>query len=283
MRSMMVGTVVALVVSTLAASGSAQEPEQKPTARPRIEIPQVRVSGFHRSGQTGAYTGGALGVAVDVENTGNQAVDGVVVKLDVGEQVLERTLSIPARSTRSAIFSDSEGLESSCKPKPYTIALTGPRTSSAIRTAHITPSCSFKSTIEETWNLMSPDRVEANKTGNVYLSAPSLVSGPTCGKGPTMKVRMISHASMSSPSVIVQAKEWTANGQVKAQTAAAFPIAPNEMKELLLTPVSGGNGEVPEKLALSIVDWTKSLGGHTSNGGIFLNTTRSCALDFDLE
>lgn len=36
-------------------------------------------------------------------------------------------------------------------------------------------------------------------------------------------------------------------------------------------------------MKLSMVDWTKSLGGHTSDGGIFINTVRSCSLDFDLQ
>jgi hypothetical protein len=285
MRSSMAGVLVTAVVMTMAASGSAGEPAKAVSTRPKIELaPQVRVVGFHRAaGQTGAYTGGALPLGVDVENKSNSLVEDVVVKLDVGPQVLEAMISIPAHSTRTATFTDGDGLASSCKAKPYNITLARPGVAPTSRDALITPSCSFSSTIEQTWNQMSPDHVEANKAGNAYLTAPSLVTAPTCSSGPTMKVRIVNKATASSPSLIVQAKEWTASGKVKAQTAAAFPLASNEQKELLLSPVAGGNGDVPAKLKVGITDWTKSLGGHTSDGGIFVNTTRSCALSFSLD
>ena len=285
MRSLAVSMVVGLVVSTMAATGSAGEPAPKPAARPRIELaPQVRVTGFHRaSGQVGPYAGGALALAVDVENTSAAAVEGIVVKVDAGDHVLEATLTIPARATRTALLTDAEGLASSCKPKPYTVTLAGTGTAGASREAHVTPSCTFTSTVEETWNLMSPDRVEAHKAGNVYLTAPAIVSAPACGKGPTMKARIVSRAAASSPSIIVQAKEWSGSGQVKAQTAAAFPLASGEQKDLVLASTPGGDFDVPAKMKLAIVDWTKSLGGHTDDGGIFVNTTRSCTLDVGLE
>lgn len=286
MRSLMVATTMALVTMTMAATGSAGEPSPQISAtRPKIELlPKVRVVGFHRAaGQNGAYSGGGLGLAVDVENTSDTPMEGVLVKLDVGDDVLESKLTLPAKSTRSATFNDSDGLTSSCKPKPYSITLAAAGVNTATRAGRVTPSCKFTSSLEQTWNQMSPDRVEAQTTGNVYLTAPTLVTAPVCGKGPTMKVRIVSKAQASSPSIIVQAKDWSATAQIKSQTAAAFPIAPQEQKELLLTPVSSGDGDVAPKLKLGIVDWTKSLGGHTSDGGIFVNTQRSCTLDVGLD
>ena len=285
MRSLAVSMVTMLVLTTVAASGSAGEPAAKPALRPRIEVaPPVRITGFHRpAGQVAGYTGGALALAVDVENAGPTTVDGVVVKIGEGDRVLEAVLSIPARSTRTAVLTDHEGLASSCKAKPYTLSLAGPGTGGGSREARVTPTCTFASTLEETWNLMSPDRVEANKAGNVYLTAPAIAAAPACGKGPAVKVRIVSRAAASSPSLIVQAKDWSASGQVRSQTAAAFPLASGEQKELVLAPVSGGELEPPAKMKLAIVDWTKSLGGHTADGGIFVNTTRSCSLDFALE
>lgn len=288
MRSFMTGTMMAAVVTTMAASGSAGEPSMnRPLGRPRIVVAApVRVVGFHRpAGQTGAYAGGPLALAVDVENTGNVAAEGVVIKLSSGDSAMSATLSIPARSTRTAIIQDSEGLESSCQAKSYAISLTGAGAASDARAARIAPSCTFSSTLEETWNKMSPDRVDAEKTGNVYLTNPVIVAAPTCAKAaPAIKVSIISHAVKSSPSLIVQAKEWTAIASVKAQTSAAFPLAPNESKAVVLVPVpSASNGAEPaSKMKLGITDWTKSLGGHTSDGGIFVNTTRSCALDLAL-
>ena len=289
MRSMLMGTMMAAVVTTAATSGSAGEPPiNTPAQRPRIVLaPPVRVVGFHRPpGQTGPYTGGPLALAGDVENTGDVAAEGVVVKLASGDAAMNATLSIPARSTRTVLVQDSVGIESSCQPKLYAISLAGTGTSERVRNARITPACTFSSTLEETWNKMSPDRVEAEKAGTVYLSRPSIAAAPTCQKAaPSIKVSVVSQAAKSSPSLIVQAKEWTALAPVKAQTAAAFPIAPNELKEVVLTPVanvSKGGAEPASKMKLTIVDWTKSLGGRTSDGGIFVKTTRSCALDLSL-
>lgn len=280
MRSFLVSGVVAMVVTTMAASGSAEE---KIATRPKIELaPPVRIVGFHRSGPNGVFTGGALGIAVDVENKGAATADGVIVKIDVGGQVLASTIAIPAGAMRTVTFNDANGLASSCKVNAYAISLAGPATGDATRAGRITPSCTFKSSVEETWNQMTPDHVEANKAGNAYLTAPTLVNAPVCGAGPTIKVRIVNKSTLSSPSIVVQAKEWTAAAPVRAQTAAAFAIAPNESKDLVLTPVGSAGSDVPAKLGLHIVDWTKSLGGHTSDGGIFVNTSRTCTLDFDL-
>jgi hypothetical protein len=289
MRSFLVSTVLGLVVATMAASGSAnaEEPARISSTRPKIEIaPPVRVAGFHRYGQTGAYGTGAIGIGVDMENTSDKPIDGVTVKLDIGDKVLEQSVSIPPKGTRMATFFDTEGLASSCKAKPYTIMISGPGTGANgfTREAHITPSCAFTSKLEETWNLMSPDKVEAEKAGNAYLTAPALQSSASCAGGPTIKATIIDKSSLSSPSLIVQAKEWTADGKVRSQTAAAFPLATNESKAVLLAPVASSAGAEPTtKLKLGIVDWTKSLQGHTSDGGIFVSTTRSCTLSFALD
>src|SRR5689334_15952290 len=129
MRSFLMSGMVAMVVTTMAASGNAEE---KVTTRPRIELaPPVRIVGFHRSGPNGVYTGGALGVAVDVENKGAAAAEAVTVKLDVGGQLLESTITIPAGAMRTVIFNDANGLTSSCKPSTYAIALAGNGTGSA--------------------------------------------------------------------------------------------------------------------------------------------------------
>lgn len=283
MRSFMVSTVAVLAISTMATSGSAEEAKIA-TSRPRLELaPTVRVVGFHRpTGQTGMYTGGALGLMVDVENTGNSLAENVVVKLASGNQILESTVSIPARSTKGVQLNDADGLSSSCSVNQYKISLSGQGTGDATRNAHITPSCTFTTKIEQTWNLWTPDHVEAEKAGNAYLYAPSLQNGGSCGSVPTLKVRIMNKSTLSSPSIIVQEKDWT-TGQVKAQTSAAFPLGAGEDKEVLLTAVSNSGGEPPARMGLAIVDWTKSLKGHTSSGGIFVNTTRNCSLSVALD
>lgn len=278
----LMGTVVGLMVTAMAATSSAGEPG--PVARPRIEIaPPVKITSFRRpTGWMPAYTGGSVPVVIDLYNGSQSAIDNVVVKLDIGDKVLEKSVSIGGRRALEVAFDDTEGLTSSCSAKQYSIKLAQPNAGEVSRTAHIQPTCTFTSTIEETWNLRSPDAVEAEKKGNAFLTRPVLVSAPTCNAGPTMKVRLANRSSYASPSIIVQVKDWDATPQVRSQTSAAFPIAAGEEKEVLLMPASGVSGEVPERMALSIVDWTKSLKGRTSNGGIFVNTKRSCQLAYDL-
>ena len=285
MRSFLVCSVVGLAVMTMAASSSAQDPI-KIGPIPSFEVtPPVHVAGFHRYGQSGAYTGGALGIGVDVENSSDKPVDNVSVKLDIGGgKVLEQSVSVAPHGTRTAVFYDNDGLTSSCKAAEYKIMLSGPGTMNGqTKSALIKPTCTFQSTLEQTWNQMSPDKVLAEKSGNAYLTSPVVQMNANCGSAPTIKVTMINQSSLSSPSVIVQAKEWSEGGKVKSQTSAAFPISGGESKALLLTPVyANAGGEPTTKLHLGIVDWTKSLQGHTSDGGIFVNTTRSCSLAFTL-
>lgn len=284
MRSFMMGSLVAAMVMTMAATGSAQD--TAPRARPKLDLaPALRVVGFHRAGSNGAYAGGALSIAIDVENTGVLAAESVAVKLSAGSEVMEGKLSIPGHATRTLVLQDAEGLPMSCEPKAFAIELSGAGAPAGARKASIQPTCKFTSTIESTWNQMTPDHVEAEKTGNVYLASASIAAQPVCGQvAPTLKVRVVSHAAKSSPSLIIQERESNASEKVRAQTYAAFPLAPNEEKEVTLYPVAlTPHDAIPTRLKLAIVDWTKSLGGHTSSGGIFINTTRSCSLDFGLE
>lgn len=286
MRTFMMSTVVGLMVMAMAATSSAGEPAPSaPVARPKIDLAlsPVTITDFRRpTGWLPAYTGGSVPIVIDLYNSSQSAANDVVVRLDIGEKVIEKTVSIGARRKLELAFEDTEGLPSACKAKPYTIKLAVPGAAEITRSAHVQPHCTFTSTIEETWNLKSPDRVEAEKTGNAYLSRPGLVSAPTCSAGPTLKVRMVNRSAYGSPSVIVQAKDWDATPQARSQTSAAFAIASGEDKELLLTPIANAAGEVPERMNLTIVDWTKSLKGRTSDGGIFVNTKRSCQLVYDL-
>lgn len=287
MRSFMVGSVVLAMAMTMAATGSAQDTAPAPSAvRPKIDLaPSLRVVGFHRAGMNSTYTGGALNVAVDVENTGALTADGVVVKLTSGGRSMQGQLSIPSHSTRTVVIQDADGLPASCAPQAFSIDLVGAGVTQSTRQATITSACKFTSTIENTWNQMTPDHVEAEKAGNVYISSASIVAQPACGVlAPRLKVHVVSRAAKSSPSLIIQEKEWNAPQKVRAQNPAAFSLAPNEEKDVVLENVSLLPWEeTPATLRLGIVDWTKSLGGHTSNGGIIIHTTRACTLDFDLK
>jgi hypothetical protein len=73
------------------------------------------------------------------------------------------------------------------------------------------------------------------------------------------------------------------NGTVKAQTAAAFPIAAKESKDVTLTPYGTISGEPTTTLTLGIVDWTKSMAGHVGAQGVTIDTTRSCVLETVLD
>lgn len=198
----------------------------------------MRIDGFHRPSpqQSQAYTGGALQIAVEVANDGDAPVDNIGVKLVIGEQTLHQSVSVPPHGRRAAIFWDTAGLLQSCAPKEYKMYLTGPSTlvNATVREGRVTPSCTFKSTIEQTWNQMSPDKVEAMKAGNAYLYSPMMVSSPQCGYGPMMKVKIVNKSSIDAPSLIVQAKDMSPANTVEAQTQAAFALAVNESKEVML-------------------------------------------------
>ena len=291
MRSMvrsMVGVVFAGLVMSVAATGSAQPQEKASGARPSVGLaPALRVTAFRRpAGETGAYTGGSLAVAFEVENTAFVGMDNVVVKMSANGKTWEglEPISIPAHTTRTIVVVDKDGLESSCAPTTYSVTVSALGVNAVARNAKLTPSCTFSSSIEETWNKMTPDHVEAEKNGNAFLKSPALTSAATCAKpSPTIKVHLQNNSAKSSPSMVVQATDAGGNRKVKAQTTAAFPLASGEDKEVLLTPYASAGSEPAERMSLGIVDWTKSLGGHTSNGGIFVNTKRSCSLAYSLE
>src|SRR6185295_4363181 len=192
MRSLMMSPVVAMVVMTLAATGHADINASKTgaTTRPKIELaPTVKITNFRRPlGNGASYTGGPLALAVDVESSGNGPTD-VTVKIGWSGGSISGLLTVPAHSTRYIALQHTEGLPSSCSPKAYTISITGADgTVLGTRNARITPSCTFTSTLEETWNQMTPDHVDAEKKGNVYLQSPKIVSQAACGKpAPSMK------------------------------------------------------------------------------------------------
>lgn len=282
MRSFTMSMMVGLAMVTAATTGSAGEPVVQ--ARPKIELaPPVRITAFRRpTGWLPAYTGGSVPVVIDIDNSGNAQVDDVVVKLDIGEKVLEKTVSIGGRKRMELVFEDTEGLASSCAAKQYSIKLAMPGVAESTRTGSIQPTCTFTSSIEEGWNLKSPDLVNAEKSSTAYLSRPVLVSGPTCSAGPTVKVRLVNRSGYASPSVIVHARDLDSTPQIRSQTWAAFPIAAGEEKDLQLSPVGGVTPDVPERMVLGIVDWTKSLKGRTSGGGLAIVTKRSCQLAYDL-
>lgn len=291
MRSFLMSTVVAVVVTTLAATSSADEGTAKlasPTTRPQIGRPlPVRIDGFHRpvGQQSLAYTGGALSIAVEVYNDSDKPVDNVGVKLVIGDKTLEQSVSVPPNGRRAAIFWDQAGLEQSCSPKEYKAYLTGPSTivDTKVKDGKVTPSCTFKSNVEQTWSQMSPDKVEAMKAGNAYLASAVVLSSPACGNGPMVKAKIVNKSSIDAASLIIQQKDMAAPYQVKAQNQAAFSLAVNETKEVMLVPVAGSTKDVALKSKLTIYDWTKQMSGHTSDGGLVVNTSRSCWLTFAMD
>lgn len=285
MRKMAMFGFAGLVV-TMAANGSAGDARDVgPAVAGTLSVaPPIAIVGFHRStptqGQT--YSGGGIAMEVAVQNKGDVPFSGMV-KLTSGGDVIEAPITVKAHSVAIASLSDAEGLDSVCAPKSYGIEVTGSGLAAVKRSGKVTPTCTFSSTVESTWNQMTPDHVEAEKSGSVYLASATLVQAPTCSKGAMVRARLVSNSMLSSPSLIVQAKDATAPGKVRATTEAAFPFAPKEQKDVLLTPTHGSTSDVPAKMNIAIVDWTKSLKGKTANGGLFVQTTRACQLAFLLQ
>lgn len=293
MRTKAITLGLAIMVVAFAGQASAEDPVVK-VVKPGVSIaPPLRIVSFSRSNAakpgeiatapsgSGAYTGGQYYVGVQVENTTDKPIDKAAVKLTFGATTLESVLAIPAKSSRVAIFTDPEGITSSCAPKAYNVEVTPPGGVAIAKKAHVTPTCTFTSNVDEAWYHATPDSVEYAQKDTAYVTGAKLVTPPTCSGGPQLTVRIYNHSGKASPSLIVQAKTPGANPVVKAQTAAAFPLAAKDYKELTLTPVNGANADVAPKLDVAINDWTHSL--NIANGGITVETKRSCTLAFGLD
>lgn len=281
-----------LGVLTLALNGLAAPPTNgtppttpvKPGSLPIDSIAPVaggvRIAGFRLvtpPTPAAPYTGGPLDVEVLLENKDRAPAQAITVKLGTG--ALEQVVSIPPGGTRYVKFTDPSGLVSSCSPKTYTIDIAGQGAVAGTHKGTITPTCTFKSSVVDPWNLAAPDRVLDWQKGRVFVENATLEAAPSCNAGPKLKARIVNNSKTASPSLTVQLK---ANDVVKAQTSAAFPLAAGELKTILLTPVAGPL-DVTDKLDVFINDWTKSLGAQVANQGIRVNTTRTCSLGVAFE
>jgi hypothetical protein len=257
------GTVVGVGALLVATEGAAT------LTRPTVRITAVTSPGI--------YTGGPLDLQVAVES-GAAAPRSAVLSLDYGGGTATQTLALPATATsvvKTAKLTDPGGLTSGCSPRSYVVRLTTPgdRANDQSFTIDVTPSCTFTSSIVDEWNMIEPDRVDEAKKDSVYLQNAAIETPPTCTAGPRIKAQIVNHSKLSSPSLIVQAKDGAV---VKAQTSAAFALAAGSYKELVLTPV--GAHDPAAKEVVVITDWTHGLGTHVDHHGITVTTKRSCTV-----
>lgn len=245
---------------------------------PALSAIALKITGVKGLKFAPAYTGGPTEFALDVENVSASPVEGVVVKVVASGLTSEQKVSIPAKTTVPVRITDTAGLSNVCAPRDYEISLIGSGAPSGTRKVTITPTCTFTSNLVDEWNLATPDHVEAEQKGNVYLTNIAIVTAPTCTAGVKVKAQVANQSKLTSPSLLVQVHNGST---VKAQTAAAFPLGLGEHKEVLATPV-GNPGEMFDRLEVTLVDWSKGLGSKLVNHSAQVQTKKSCVLAYAL-
>ncbi len=259
---------LALGCMLVASDGAAQQ-----LHRANTEITDTKASA--------TYTGGALDVTVSVLRWADTTTNALVkLTWDSGE--ISQTVSVKGsggtanKPVTKVTLTDPTGLPSGCSPKAYRVSITidGEEYNNNTRNVEVTPTCTFASSIVDLWNLSNDtDQVVVEQKDKVYLTNAVLETAPSCVAGPKIKARIVNHSKISTPSLLAQARSGES---VRAQTAAAFPLAAGSYKEIVLTPV--GPHDVTAKLDLAIVDWTHVLGSHIENHGLTVTTTRNCTL-----
>lgn len=285
-KALMVTGLVALVAS-ISGTALGTDPQAMATLKPggaRPHPPSATISGFASGAASNSplgaiYTGGALAVMVTVDNPAAWPVDNVTVKFNYGTGVLEQVISLPAQSSKQVPFVDPAGFQSTCAPRDYTLSLAGDLAITTPRTGRITPTCTYASRVVDPWDKAVPDRVVEEQSGHAFFTNATIASPPTCTKGVTINGVIANKSKKASPSLLVQAR---AGNVSKAQSPAAFPLGAGEWQKITVPPY-GPPGDPTGKLDVSVVDWTKSLGGWLINQGMTVETTRTCTLAFKLE
>lgn len=278
-----------LFVVSLAAHEGLADPDTLRAGDPATPIPQVHVSNFKltiplppapTSPQVkqvlAPYSGGPFDVSVDIVDDTNTFFNDATVHLttlDGLDQTQTAPAPVNAQGPKSFTFHDPKGLTSACWPKPYRIdlkSLAGAQTASGQATA----TCTIVSTkVEDPWNHAEPDRVFEAQKASVFLTNATLEKA-TCADGIKLKVTVVNHSKISAASLIVQGKD-AATGRVVTQVEAAFPLAAGASKTVELAPPQR-YADVPDRVDIAIVDWTKQLGANVQNQGLRVVTSKSC-------
>lgn len=287
MRKALVVTGLVGLLASISGTALGTDPQAMATLKPggaRPHPPSATITGFASGAASNSplgaiYTGGAVAVLVTVDNPAAWPVDNVTVKLNYGTGVVEQVISLPAQSSKQVPFVDPVGFLSTCAPRDYTLSLAGDLAITTPRTGRITPTCTYASKVVDPWDKAVPDRVVEEQSDHAFFTNATIPSPPTCTKGLTINGVISNRSKKASPSLVVQAH---AGNVTKAQTPTAFPLAAGEGKKITLLPY-GPAGDPTGKLDVTVIDWTKSLGGWLLNQGMTVETTRSCTLAFKLE
>jgi hypothetical protein len=247
-----------------------------PTPKPQVTIapPQIRLTGVHAASKD-PYTGGAFELAFDLENYGTTTATADLAMIGSGN-ALRTSASIPAKGKKTVTLGDPAGIPA-CNAAGYSLTS---NFDTAKRNIVVTPSCTFKSTPSDPWNQLTPDHASELQKGNLYISNASIVTEPKCGVALSMNATLTNLTGKSSPSIVVAAAN---NKNVRAQTAAAIPVLAMAPTFAKLTPYGQPGDDPTEPLTVTILDWTKSLGGHVGNQGYQVTTARSCTVAVKLD
>jgi len=214
--------------------------------------------------QTSIYAGGPLTIRIDVHNDGNQPHQVQVAFFAPSAGLSAQTIDMKPEENRTLQFIDSVGFSNLCRPRDYTAQVmsgTSRPVSENTRTARVAPSCTFSAKSTNPWNQMSPDRVDAVKTGMLWSSDIKVENTPTCAQNLKIEVTVVNHSKHEAKNVI--AKLTNASGAPEGQSAP-FTIAPGGYKAVTFSADQGAFG----KLGFALVDPSNSLAGALVNQGM---------------
>jgi hypothetical protein len=279
-RNVVLSGVIFVTVAVSGLAQAANTPAVPPPAQPVQPIgtaPVVRVMDFSAEAASGTlYSSGGILLKATLWTNSNTPLP-VSVKLGIGPATLTENVTLPAHATDFAVkFKDPIGLVSGCEQRKYLLAVEG---HGPTRHAYVDPTCTFGASVVDPWNQMTPDHAQHLREDSLYISSTVVESPATCKTGLKAKVSLRNNSKATSPSLVVNA---SANGVVKSNTPAAFPIGANQSKDVILEPYGAQSGE-PTQVTLGIVDWTKSMAGHVGAQGVTITPTRSCALHGGVE
>ena len=116
---------------------------------------------------------------------------------------ITKELLILPNTTMTIPLNDLAGVGTACEPRPYKLWLTGDAAETTMRSARITPMCSFTAVVENTYSQLAPDHWDYVTANNAFVSGSKLVAPYTCGPALALEVTVVNGASKKGENLIV--------------------------------------------------------------------------------
>lgn len=281
------GLVIALFtgVAIAAPKGDAPSPAPLPGVKPNLDavVAPVRITGF-RLASVAPYVKGPIELIVEVAHAGPKPLPGKVrvmfsyAKADLsGTAMLDTWIEVAPNSRAEARFVDPDGVAAGCWARSYNVSLMGsPDVETKNHVGWLKPDCTFKTKLVDSFNLMTPDRVEDATAGRAFLSSANLGGPYACGKTLPIGVKVHNASPKAGQSLEVRLTEVDGS-QVGKGLANVGP------KSVVNALVQGSPKGFQGKMKLTLADPTNSLGGKIASQAVDVVVERSCTLSTKLD